>query len=84
MPPHLGVILPSKGGIHTLGRPYGSTSPPLIIRVKDLHPWSPRTLKDPLYIMLYFLSLLLLFGSLLALGYQKEEERRSMPKESIS
>ena len=83
-PPHLGIILPPKGGNYTLGHPWGGGSPPLIMRVKALHPWSPRRLKDPLYIRLYFLSLLLFFGSLLALGYQKEEERRSRPKEIIS
>ena len=36
----------------------------LITRVKDLHPWLLRTLKDPLYIKLYFLSPLLFFFSL--------------------
>ena len=63
-PPHLGIRLPPKGGKHTLGRPWGGGSPPLIMRVKDLHPWSPKNLKDPLYIRLYLLSPLLFFGSL--------------------
>ena len=63
-PPHLGLRLPPKGGNHTLGCPWGVASLPLIIRVKDIHPWSPRNLKDPLYIRLYFLSPLLFFGSL--------------------
>ena len=54
-PPHLRVILPPKGGNQTLGRTSGGASPPLIIRAKDLHSWSPRTLKD-LYIRLCFLS----------------------------
>ena len=55
-----------------------------VLGVVHLHPWSLRTLKDPLYIRLYFLSLLLFFCSLLALGYWKEEERMSRPKEIIS
>ena len=63
-PPHLEVRLPPKGGTHTLGRPWDGVSPPLMIRVKDLHSWSTRNLKDPLYIRLYFLSPLWFFGSL--------------------
>ena len=58
------VRLPPKRVNHTLGCPWDGAFPPLIIRVKDLHPWSPGTLKNPLYIRLYFLSPLLFFGSL--------------------
>ena len=54
--PHSGLKLPLKRGNRTLGRPWGGASPPFITRMKDLHPWSPRTLKDPLYIRPYFLS----------------------------
>ena len=54
VPPHLGVRLPPKVCNHTFGLPWGGKSPPLIIRVKDLHPWSPRTQKEPVYIRFYF------------------------------
>ena len=63
-PLHLGVRSPPKRGNHTLGRTWGGASPPLITKVKDLHPWSPRTLKDPLYIRLSIFSLLSCFLAL--------------------
>ena len=72
-PPHLGVRLPLKV----------VTTPLDILGVVYLHLGSRRTPKHPLYIRLYFLSPLLFFGSLLALGYQKEMETRSSPRRSF-
>ena len=71
-----------RGKITSLRRgPYPWTS--LVTRVKGLHPWSPRTPKDPLYIRLYFSSPLLFFGYLLALGYQKNKRGGQGPKRAF-